>query len=74
MCSGPSRGVVANRETEAGGLRVAGGVDDRLDDRGDEVVDDGLERATDDDRDGQLDDVAPKDEVLEALEHLTVFP
>src|SRR5699024_9886595 len=39
--------------------------DDLVGDRGD----DRRERAADDDRDGQFDDVAPQDEIPEALEH-----
>src|ERR1700737_873375 len=49
----------------------AGGdaVDQRRDDAVGELRDQGRERGTDDHRDGKVDDVAPGQELLEALQH-----
>ena len=47
----------------------ADAVDQRLDDAVGEFRDQSRERGTDDHRDGQVDDVAPGQKLLEALQH-----
>ncbi len=62
---------VADRQHQ--GVVQAVGLEHRSDERGEDIhddrVDDGGEGGTDDDGDGKVDDIAPHDEILEAVEH-----
>jgi hypothetical protein len=64
---------VAERESETAAGRTRYRVDDRCDDLADERADHRSERGADDDRDREIDDVAPQDEFLEAFQHVSPY-